>query len=115
MIPGRRALAGLLLLAAATPSAAATRVWVADPARGEYLAEAAGCGRCHTDTGGGWPAYGGGRVLDSEFGLLTTPNITPDRATGIGGWSAADFVRAMCWGIAPDNSPLPAGLPVSVL
>jgi mono/diheme cytochrome c family protein len=86
------------VLGAATPSGAA------DPARGRYLAEAAGCGSCHTDTAPGAPPYGGGRVLDTGFGPLTTPNITPDRAAGIGGWSAADFVRAMRWGIAPDDS-----------
>ena len=95
---GRLALAGLLALAAAMPSAAA------DPARGKYLAEAAGCDRCHTDTAAGASPYAGGRVLDSAFGRLATPNITPDRATGIGGWSEADFIRAMRWGIAPDDS-----------
>ena len=100
---GRIALAGLLLLAAATPLMI-TPAGAADPARGRYLAEAAGCGRCHTDTAEGASPYAGGRVLDTEFGHLTTPNITPDRATGIGGWSAADFVRAMRWGIAPDDS-----------
>jgi mono/diheme cytochrome c family protein len=95
---GTVALAGLLLLAAATPSGAA------DPGRGRYLAEAAGCGRCHTASDAGAPPYAGGRVLDTEFGRITTPNITPDRQTGIGGWSEADFVRAMRWGIAPDDS-----------
>src|SRR4051794_10490888 len=95
---GPVALAGLLLLAAATPSGAA------DPGRGRYLAEAAGCGRCHTASDAGASPYAGGRVLDTEFGRIITPNITPDRATGIGGWSEADFVRAVRWGIAPDDS-----------
>ena len=95
---GPVAFAGLLLLAAATPSGAA------DPGRGRYLAEAAGCGRCHTASDAGAPSYAGGRAFDSEFGRITTPNITPDRQTGIGGWSEADFVRAMRWGIAPDDS-----------
>jgi mono/diheme cytochrome c family protein len=36
--------------------------------------------------------------------VIATPNLTPDRDTGIGGWSAADFVRAMRWGVAPDDS-----------
>jgi mono/diheme cytochrome c family protein len=92
------ALAALLTLGGVTASRAA------DPARGQYLAETAGCGRCHTDTAAGAPPYGGGRVLDTEFGRLTTPNITPDSATGIGGWSEADFIRAVRWGIAPDDS-----------
>lgn len=73
-------------------------------ARGAYLAEAAGCGRCHTDSEGDGPAYAGGRRLKTKFGVITTPNITPDKATGIGRWSAAEFTRAMRWGIAPDAS-----------
>jgi mono/diheme cytochrome c family protein len=40
----------------------------------------------------------------SEFGAIPTPNITPDVASGIGGWSDADFIRAMRWGIAPDGT-----------
>lgn len=43
-------------------------------------------------------------MLASEFGAIPSPNITPDVATGIGGWSVADFVRAMRWGIAPDGT-----------
>jgi mono/diheme cytochrome c family protein len=73
-------------------------------ARGAYLAEAAGCARCHTDGERQGPTYAGGRRLTTEFGVVTTPNITPDKATGIGSWSAADFARAMRWGIAPDDS-----------
>jgi mono/diheme cytochrome c family protein len=72
-------------------------------ARGAYLAAAAGCDQCHTDGKSG-AAYAGGRVMDTEFGAIVTPNITPDRATGIGGWSQADFIRAMRWGIAPDGT-----------
>jgi mono/diheme cytochrome c family protein len=95
---GRLALVALLLLGGATPSGAA------DPGRGQYLAEAAGCGLCHTAKEAGAPSYAGGRSFDSDFGVVTSPNITPDRQTGIGGWGEADFVRAMRWGIAPDDS-----------
>jgi mono/diheme cytochrome c family protein len=73
-------------------------------ARGAYLAAAAGCDQCHTDGKNAGAAYAGGRVMDTEFGAIATPNITPDRDTGIGGWSQADFVRAMRWGIAPDGT-----------
>ncbi len=98
MRAGLVGLAALLLFGGAASSAAA------DPERGRYLAEAAGCGRCHTGGEAGAPAYAGGRSFDSDFGLVASPNITPDRATGIGSWSEADFVKAMRWGIAPDNS-----------
>jgi mono/diheme cytochrome c family protein len=73
-------------------------------ARGAYLAAAAGCDQCHTDSKNNGAAYAGGRVLDTEFGAIVAPNITPDRENGIGGWSEADFVRAMRWGIAPDGT-----------
>ncbi len=73
-------------------------------ARGAYLAAAAGCDACHTDSEHGGKPYAGGRVLATVFGTIPTPNLTPDRATGIGGWSLADFTRAVRWGIAPDDS-----------
>jgi mono/diheme cytochrome c family protein len=98
LLLGRLALVALFLLGGATPSGAA------DPGHGQYLAEAAGCGRCHTASDEGAPSYAGGRVHETEFGRITAPNITPDRETGIAGWSEADFARAMRWGIAPDDS-----------
>jgi mono/diheme cytochrome c family protein len=73
-------------------------------ARGAYLAAAAGCDQCHTDSKSGGAPYAGGRVMATEFGAIATPNITPDAATGIGGWSNAEFLRAMRWGIAPDGT-----------
>lgn len=72
--------------------------------RGAYLAAAAGCDECHTDRKGGGAPYAGGRLLQTQLGGIFTPNITPDVATGIGGWSKGDFVRAMRWGIAPDGT-----------
>lgn len=73
-------------------------------ARGAYLAAAAGCAQCHTDSKNGGAPYAGDRALATGFGTIPTPNITPDTATGIGGWSDADFVRAMRLGIAPDGT-----------
>jgi mono/diheme cytochrome c family protein len=96
---GALAFSLLLLTASAAPAAEPDAV-----ARGAYLAAAAGCEQCHTDADHGGQRYAGGRQLPSEFGTITTPNLTPDRATGIGGWSDADFSRAMRWGIAPDDS-----------
>jgi len=42
--------------------------------------------------------------MKSEFGSFYTPNITPDKNTGIGKWSNEDFIRAMTEGVAPDGS-----------
>jgi mono/diheme cytochrome c family protein len=86
--------------------------WAATPAniaRGAYLAQAGDCMACHTARGG--EAYAGGRTLDTPFGRLVAPNITPDRATGIGAWSADDFWNALHNGIAPDGRLLYPAFP----
>lgn len=74
-----------------------------DVERGDYLAKAAGCAGCHTDTTAGAAAYGGGRILDTPFGTFYGPNITPHRQYGIGSWSEQDFFRAMRQGTRPDG------------
>ena len=71
-------------------------------ARGEYLARAGDCVACHTVPGG--TEYVGGRAFKLKMGTIYSPNITPDRETGIGNWSDDDFVRAMQKGVAPDGS-----------
>lgn len=88
--------------AAATPSAHAAEA--ASAARGAYLAAAAGCDHCHTDTENRGRPYAGGRAIETSAGIVYTPNITPDPETGIGRWGYADFERAVRWGIAPDDS-----------
>jgi mono/diheme cytochrome c family protein len=65
--------------------------------RGAYLARAGDCVSCHTAPGG--QPYAGGYRLDTPFGYLLAPNITPDAATGIGRWSADDFWRALHQGV----------------
>jgi mono/diheme cytochrome c family protein len=103
---GRRiALAVLLLVGAQSAPFSAMAGADGDAiARGAYLAGAAGCERCHTDSERGGAPYAGGRELATAFGIIAAPNLTPDRASGIGSWSAADFTRAMRWGVAPDDS-----------
>jgi mono/diheme cytochrome c family protein len=66
-------------------------------ARGKYLASAGDCMACHTVPGGA--PYAGGRYIDTPFGAIASPNITPDRTTGIGGWTDEQFYRAMHEGI----------------
>ncbi len=65
--------------------------------RGEYLARAGDCVSCHTANGGA--PYSGGLRLDTPFGYMLAPNITPDAETGIGRWSSADFYRALHDGV----------------
>lgn len=66
-------------------------------ARGKYLTLAADCAPCHTAEGG--KPFAGGLMLNTPFGGLTTPNITPDKATGIGNWDFDKFYRAIHEGI----------------
>ena len=35
----------------------------------------------------------GGLYMPTPFGEISTPNITPDKTTGIGDWSDDDFYR----------------------
>jgi mono/diheme cytochrome c family protein len=76
-----------------------------DAARGEYVLRLAGCVACHTDEKNGGQLLAGGRALATPFGTFYTPNITPDPATGIGGWSAGDFVLAVSEGLSPGGHP----------
>ncbi len=92
-------------LAADAAQAQETPAREASPvARGEYIFRAAGGCGCHTDIKGGGEFLAGGRPLKSPFGIFYSPNITPDPVDGIGGWSAADFARAMSEGVAPDGT-----------
>jgi mono/diheme cytochrome c family protein len=71
--------------------------------RGRYLVHAGGCITCHTEKTDGARPLSGGHALESPFGTFYSPNITPDKATGIGNWSDDDFVRAFHEGINPDG------------
>lgn len=114
----RRVLSLLALLGAA---AAAAGWWVTAPrpleprafaglqgdaARGERIFWAAGCASCHAAPGATGEArlvLAGGRRFASAFGTFVAPNISPDPAQGIGGWTLAEFGNAMLRGVAPDG------------
>jgi mono/diheme cytochrome c family protein len=66
--------------------------------RGRYLAVIGDCTACHTEPGGKFMA--GGRSLETPFGNLVTPNITPDMETGIGSWSEEEFYNSMHIGVS---------------
>ncbi len=77
--------------------------------RGEYLARAGDCISCHTSPGG--TPYAGGLRMKTPFGDLLTPNITPDRDTGIGAWSADDMYRALHDGVGRKVGDLYPAMP----
>jgi cytochrome c5 len=69
--------------------------------QGEYLAKMGDCIACHTDVKAGKQAFAGGLPLATPFGTFYTPNITPDKKTGIGQWTEKDFIRALKKGRDP--------------
>jgi mono/diheme cytochrome c family protein len=77
---------------------------------GRYLATLADCTACHTKKGGG-QAFAGGRPIETPFGIIVSPNITPDRETGIGNWTDEQFDNAVRHGIRADGSRLYPAMP----
>ncbi|RDV05735.1 cytochrome c [Undibacter mobilis] len=76
---------------------------------GRYQAVLGDCTGCHTAPGG--KPFAGGVALDTPFGRLVSPNITPDRATGIGTWNEDDFRNAMKRGIGHNGKRLYPAMP----
>lgn len=77
--------------------------------RGRYLAQLGDCVACHTS--GNEAPMAGGRALETPFGKLYSTNITPDKETGIGNYSFAQFDRAMRQGVAADGHNLYPAMP----
>ncbi len=85
--------------------------------RGSYLVNAVmACDGCHTPRG---PAgfdmtrrfSGGAQVWDEPAYLVRGSNITPDRETGIGNWSANDLKRLLTDGMRPNGVPVAHQMP----
>ena len=70
--------------------------------KGAYILRMGDCESCHTAKGG--ERFAGGRPFVLPFGTIYTPNLTPDKETGIGSWSDEDFLNAVHRGIAPDGA-----------
>lgn len=77
--------------------------------RGAYLARAADCAVCHTAQGGA--EYAGGFVFTLPFGQIYSTNITPDKDTGIGNYSDAQFLAAVQRGLRRDGAHLYPAMP----
>ena len=77
--------------------------------RGQYLVAAGDCMSCHLRVGGA--SLAGGLGLNTPFGVIYTPNITSDKDTGIGNWTADQFYRAMHKGVDDEGSNLYPAFP----
>lgn len=99
----------LRIAASATAAILPTLAMAADAPgnaeRGAYILRLGGCISCHTDSKNKGAPMAGGVALKSPYGTFYAPNITPDRETGIGGWSTDDFIRAMTEGKPPEGMP----------
>ncbi|MFL5253770.1 MAG: c-type cytochrome [Rhodopila sp.] len=91
----------------------------ADPAleRGAYLVEGiANCGNCHApqEPSGAQPLtpLSGGPPIPTPSFTAYPPNITPDKGTGIGGWTPEQVVTALREGRTPDGRILRPPMPV---
>lgn len=114
-MPRRGLVAGALLALVALCGASAVTLADQDEqdfsaiARGRYLTVVGDCAACHTAEGG--KALAGGRPVETPFGMLRAPNITPDKETGIGAWTDAQFIDAMTEGMAPHGVHLYPAMP----
>jgi len=85
--------------------------------RGAYLVRGPmACGNCHTPKGPDGVALAdrelaGGLVLDEKPFRAVVPNITPDRATGIGAWTDQQIIDALRNEKRPDGSLIGPPMP----
>ena len=91
------------------PSAEALKPTPALVAQGEYLTRVGNCMACHTVQGG--TPFAGGRGIETPFGVVYSSNLTPDKATGLGAWTSAEFWRAMHNGRGKDGRLLYPAFP----
>jgi mono/diheme cytochrome c family protein len=77
--------------------------------RGAYLVHAADCQACHTTPGGA--PFAGGSAFNMPFGTIYSTNITPDKETGIGNYTDAQFLAAVHEGIRADGERLYPAMP----
>jgi len=73
-------------------------------ARGKYIFGATGGCGCHTKPKD--PVNSGGRRYDLPFGTVYSSNITPDKETGIGGWTDDQILTAIRLGRRPNGERL---------
>jgi mono/diheme cytochrome c family protein len=85
-------------------------------ANGELIFYAGGCTSCHAAPeakGEEKLKLAGGLELKTDFGTFRVPNISPDKETGIGGWSTPDFANAVLRGVSPGGAHFYPAFPYS--
>jgi mono/diheme cytochrome c family protein len=95
----------LVFLTAARPGRQDLPSHDPDPARGEMLYHVGGCISCHKDSataGVSGPPTGEAPFV-TPVGTFYPGNLTPEPETGLGSWTAEQFVDAMTRGVSPDG------------
>ncbi len=76
-----------------------------DVANGKYIFTVGGCASCHAaPKSKDKTRLPGGLALKTPFGTFYAPNISPDKTSGIGGWTNGQFINAMKYGVSPDGA-----------
>ncbi|WP_251977245.1 cytochrome c [Salinicola avicenniae] len=101
-------LAGTSLVALSSSASAASTEYQ-DIEHGRYLSVVGDCAACHTESDA--QPLAGGVSLETPFGTLMAPNITPDAKTGLGDWTFDDFKAAMTEGIGKGGYHLYPAMP----
>ncbi|MFT3697681.1 MAG: c-type cytochrome [Kofleriaceae bacterium] len=88
-------------------------------ARGEYIANVSGCLVCHTGlAANGAPDFehlgAGGLEMPDPMGTWKTPNITPDKSSGVGSWTDEQLITVIREGTRPDGSQLYSIMPYAL-
>lgn len=95
----------LFVLSDARPGGQALPSHEPDPALGEVLYHVGGCISCHKASANsgvtGLPS--GQAPFETPVGTFWPGNLTPDSETGLGSWTAEQFVDAMRRGVSPDG------------
>jgi mono/diheme cytochrome c family protein len=77
--------------------------------RGEMVARQADCVACHSTPDS--KPFSGGLEMGTPLGSIFATNISPDKQTGIGNYTLADFDRAVRHGVTPDGKRLYPAMP----
>lgn len=114
----RVALCAVALAALAASSSTAADHSDRQAKRGRYLVALGGCTDCHT------PGHFLGKPDNTRYlggsevgfyvphvGTFYGPNLTPDKETGLGNWTAAQIVAALQTGKRPDGRQLAPVMP----
>jgi len=107
-MPSLVSVSACLLVSLLTPLSAHAAV-DAQVTRGAYVAKLGDCVACHTAKNG--KPFAGGLSMTTPMGAVYTTNITPDKTTGIGSWSEADFEKALRHGVSKDGHNLYPAMP----